>query len=69
MLTLDDLHAADEPSLLLLRLVAREMADSRLLLVCPYRDVDPRSGEPLSAALAGLVREPPTARLRSPGLE
>ena len=31
VLVLDDLHAADEPSLLLLRFVAREIADSRLL--------------------------------------
>ena len=33
VLVLDDLHAADEPSLLLLRFVARELADSRLLVV------------------------------------
>ena len=33
VLVLDDLHAADEPSLLLLRFVAREIADSRLLVV------------------------------------
>ena len=38
---LDDLHAADEPSLLLLRFVARELAASRLLVVGAYRDVDP----------------------------
>ena len=33
VLVLDDLHAADEPSLLLLRFLAREIADSRLLVV------------------------------------
>ena len=49
---LDDLHAADEPSLLLLRFVAREIADSRLLVVCAFRDVDPTLGEPLTAAVA-----------------
>lgn len=68
VLTLDDLHAADEPSLLLLRLVVRQMADSRLLLVCPYRDIDPALGDPLSAALAGLVREPQATQLQLAGL-
>ncbi len=68
VITLDDLHAADEPSLLLLRFVAREIASSRLLLVCAYRDVDPTLGQPLSAALAELVREPQTTRLALTGL-
>jgi DNA-binding SARP family transcriptional activator len=68
VVTLDDLHAADEPSLLLLRLVGREMANSRLLLVCAYRDVDPTLGHALSAAEAELVREPQTTRLALTGL-
>ena len=68
VLILDDLHAADEPSLLLLLLVVREMADSRLLLVGAFRDVDPTLRAPLSSALAGLVREPPTAQLQLAGL-
>ncbi len=37
----DDLHAADEPSLLLLRFVAREIVGTRLLLIAAYRNVDP----------------------------
>src|SRR5438874_1036397 len=32
VLVLDDMHAADEPSLLLLRFLTRELADSRLLV-------------------------------------
>jgi DNA-binding SARP family transcriptional activator len=68
VLVLDDLHAADEPSLLLLRFVAREIADSRLLVVCAYRDVDPTLRDPLSAALAELVREPHTAQIALGGL-
>lgn len=68
VLMLDDLHGADEPSLLLLRFVAREIADSRLLVVCAYRDVDPTLGAPLSAALAELVREPHTAQIGLAGL-
>src|SRR5262249_1364903 len=40
VLVLDALHAADEPSLLLLRFAARELASSGLLLLCTYRDVE-----------------------------
>ena len=68
VLILDDLHAADEPSLLLLQFVAREMASSRLLLVCAYRDVDPTLGDPLTGALAELAREPHTAHIGLAGL-
>jgi DNA-binding SARP family transcriptional activator len=68
VLVLDDLHAADEPSLLLLRFVAREIAASRLLMVCAYRDVDPALRDPLSSALAELVREPHTTHIPLAGL-
>ena len=68
VLVLDDLHAADEPSLLLLRFVAREIAASRLLLVCAYRDVDPALRDPLSSALAELVREPHVTHIGLAGL-
>ncbi|MFL5869046.1 MAG: BTAD domain-containing putative transcriptional regulator [Thermoleophilaceae bacterium] len=68
VLVLDDMHAADEPSLLMLRFVARQIGDSRLLLVCAYRDVDPTLQDPLTAALAELVREPHTAQIALDGL-
>ena len=68
VLVLDDLHAADEPSLLLLRFIAREMADSRLLVICAFRDVDPTLRDPLSSALAELVREPQTSHIVLTGL-
>jgi DNA-binding SARP family transcriptional activator len=67
LLFLDDVHAADESSLLLLRFLARELADSRLLLIVAYRDVDPTIGEPLAAALGELVREAATRRLQLVG--
>jgi len=63
LLVLDDLHAADEPSLLLLQFVARELASSCLLVVGAYRDVDPTLGDPLAATLAELAREPVTRSL------
>jgi hypothetical protein len=39
VIVLDDLHWADEPSLLLLRFAARELASSGLLIIGTYRDV------------------------------
>ena len=68
VLVLDDLHAADEPSLLLLRFVARELADCRLLAIAAYRDVDPAMRDPLHATLAELVREPQTVQMHLAGL-
>jgi DNA-binding SARP family transcriptional activator/tetratricopeptide (TPR) repeat protein len=69
VLVLDDLHAADAPSLLLLRFVARELGDSRLLIVGAYRDVDPTLADPLTTTLTELAREPVTRTLALAGLE
>jgi DNA-binding SARP family transcriptional activator len=63
VLVLDDLHAADEPSLLMLRFVAGELSESRILLVGTYRDVDPTVRDPLAATLAELAREQVTRRI------
>jgi DNA-binding SARP family transcriptional activator len=68
VLVLDDLHAADEPSLLLLQFVARELGESRLLVVGAYRDVDPTLGEPLTTTLTEVAREPVTRTLALAGL-
>ena len=68
VLVLDDLHAADEPSLLLLQFVARELRESRLLIVGAYRDVDPTLSDPLTTTLTELAREPVTRTLALVGL-
>ena len=68
VLALDDMHAADEPSLLLLRFLAREIGQSRLFVVAAYRDVDPTVAEPLALTLAELRREPVTHRIVLEGL-
>ena len=68
MLVLDDLHAADEPSLLLLEFVARGLRDSRLLVVGAYRDVDPTLRDTLASTLAELARERVTRRIALGGL-
>ncbi len=68
LLFLDDMHAADEPSLLLLRFLARELTQSRLLVVAACRDVDPRPGPALANTLGELAREPSVTRLSLRGL-
>jgi DNA-binding SARP family transcriptional activator/tetratricopeptide (TPR) repeat protein len=68
VLVLDDLHAADAPSLLLLQFLARELRSSRLLVLGAYRDVDPIPGQPLTEMLAEVAREPVTRRLSLGGL-
>ena len=68
VVVLDDVHAADEPSLLLLQFVARGLDESRLLVVGAYRDVDPTLRDALTAALAELVREAHTTHLALTGL-
>jgi DNA-binding SARP family transcriptional activator len=68
LLVLDDLHAADVPSLLLLQFVVRELGSTRMLVLGAYRDVDPIPGQPLTGILAELAREPVTRRLGLGGL-
>ena len=68
VLALDDLHAADEPSLLLLEFVARSVGNARLLVMCAFRNVDPTLRDPLVATLGQLVREPNTRHIELTGL-
>ena len=68
VLVLDDLHAADEPSLLLLRFATQALATSRVLIVGAYRDVDPVLGGPLASTLAELATEPAARRMELGGL-
>ena len=68
LLFLDDLHAADAPSLLLLQFLVRQLGSSRILVLGAYRSVDPVPGSPLRAMLAEVAREPATRRLVLRGL-
>ena len=56
-IVLDNLHWADKPSLLLLEFLAQEFADSRLLVIGTYRDVDLSRQHPLAETLGELNRE------------
>ena len=40
MMVLDDLHAADEDSLMLLRFLARELKQARILVVATFRELE-----------------------------
>ena len=57
VLVLDDLHWADQPSLLLLRFMSQQLQDSCILVVGCYRDVELSRQHPLSGTLAQLSRE------------
>ena len=54
VLVLDDLHWADEPSLLLLRFAARELTSSGLLILGTYRDVELGRHHPLARMLGEI---------------
>jgi DNA-binding SARP family transcriptional activator len=65
-IVLDDLHAADEPSLLLLRFVVGQLAGSPILIVGCCRDNE--IGTTLVTALTELTREAVTRRITLGGL-
>ena len=64
---LDDIHWGDEPSLLLLRHVANQIGDARLLLVATFRDLEPSSV--LDRVLPDLLRSPAIERLDLRGFD
>ncbi|MHB8670996.1 MAG: ATP-binding protein [Acidimicrobiales bacterium] len=68
LLVLDDLHWADQPTLLLLRHLIRSPGPAALLVVGTYRETDLSRTHPLAEALADLRREPSVERLSLAGL-
>src|SRR6185369_3237309 len=68
VLVLDDLHWADQPSLLLLQFLAREMGSARLLVIGTYRDIELGREHALYQSLGDLTREPVTRRFLLRGL-
>ncbi|MGH7823395.1 MAG: ATP-binding protein, partial [Candidatus Binatia bacterium] len=57
LLILEDLHAADLPSLLLLRFLARSLRDARILAVGTTREVEARRRPDIAATLDDIARE------------
>ena len=68
VLILDDLHWADRPSLLLLEFLARELKDTRLLVIGTYRDVELSRQHPLAQTLGELARQGLSERIMLRGL-
>ena len=68
VLVLDDLHWADRPTLLLLRHVVRATAESPLLIVVCYRDVEVLDDHAAADLLLDLRREPYTELVALGGL-
>jgi predicted ATPase len=68
VLILDNLHGADQPSLLMLEFLAHELTGSRLLIVGAYRDLELIRQHPLSETLGELTRERLAQRLPLHGL-
>ena len=68
VVVLDDLHAADTPSLLLLQFIARGLGSTHLLVLGACRDIDPIPGHALTEMLAEVAREATTRRVSLRGL-
>ncbi|MDQ3938616.1 MAG: AAA family ATPase, partial [Chloroflexota bacterium] len=68
VLILEDLQASDTPSILLLRFLASQLGDIRLLVVATYRDVELTPDHPLTLAVSEMAREPVARLLTLSGL-
>jgi DNA-binding SARP family transcriptional activator/tetratricopeptide (TPR) repeat protein len=68
VLVLDDLHAADAPSLLLLEFMAGELGGADLMILGAYRHTEVGGSHPLASTLAELARKQATRRLTLAGL-
>jgi DNA-binding SARP family transcriptional activator len=69
VLVLEDLHAADTPSLLMLRFIAGEIAEAAVIVIGTYRDVEIGPDHPLDAALNDLGRQPAAHSISLQGLD
>ncbi|MGH2695181.1 MAG: ATP-binding protein, partial [Actinomycetota bacterium] len=68
VIVIDDLHAADAPSLLLLRFLASELGRARVLIIGSYRDTEIAHNSTLAETVSELTREPSVRRMQLAGL-
>ncbi|MGH2455791.1 MAG: ATP-binding protein [Candidatus Limnocylindria bacterium] len=68
LVVIDDLHAADLPTLLYLRFVAAELGDAPVMVVCTYRGAELAGDPVLGEAVAEIARQPTTITLSLAGL-
>ena len=64
VVVLEDLHWADEATLDVLRLLARQVGDSSVLAIVTYRDDELDNRHPLRVVLGSLSSVPAAGRLR-----
>jgi tetratricopeptide (TPR) repeat protein len=64
LLVLEDLHAADESSLLLLEFIARELRSIRAFVLVTFRDVEAQLSARVGEAIGRLTREGTSMSLR-----
>ncbi|HUA34455.1 MAG TPA: AAA family ATPase [Candidatus Binataceae bacterium] len=57
LIIVDDLHDADQPSLHLLRFIAREIKRTRIAMIVTYRDAEIRQSPELARLAGALIRE------------
>jgi tetratricopeptide (TPR) repeat protein len=57
LMVVDDLHDADQPTLQMLRFVARETKNARILVVGTYRDAEVRQSPEVGKLIGDLIRE------------
>jgi hypothetical protein len=57
LVILDDLHVADQPSLLLLQFVARALRGARMVVVATYRDAEARLAPETGQLLTKIARD------------
>jgi tetratricopeptide (TPR) repeat protein len=63
LIVIDDLHDADQPSLQMLRFVARETKAARMMMLGTYRDAEVRQSSELGQLIGDLIREGSTLPL------
>src|SRR6478609_9526975 len=68
VVSVEDVHWADEATLDLLRYLARRVGHDALLVIATYRDDALHPGDPLRVALGDLVTQRTTRRLDLPSL-
>ncbi len=64
LLILDDCHAADVGSLLLLRFLAHDLRQTRIMMIITYRTAEVRMSPPLAELIGDLHRDGSTIELR-----
>jgi tetratricopeptide (TPR) repeat protein len=68
LIVIDDLHAADMPTVLYLRFVASQVADAPIMVVCTYREIELAAHPALATAVGEIARQPGALTLSLAGL-